>query len=105
MVGTQGVRIFGLGADGSPRELAAGSFGERTVQDLAMDREGGVFVAFSDDREVWKIDPAGTAARHARIPAAARERPGSCPCAWTPPPGTSMWETRPASGGRPPAGR
>jgi hypothetical protein len=70
MAGKEGVRIFGLGADGSPRELAAGSFGERTVGDLAMDREGSVFVAFSDDRAVWKIDAAGTAALHARIPEA-----------------------------------
>jgi len=66
--GEEGGRIFALGADGAPRELAVGASGGRPVRDLALDREGRVFVAFGGDRAVWRIGAGGAAALHARIP-------------------------------------
>jgi len=64
--------LFVLGADGSRKQLAPGTGGEaqprRQPSALALDRDGNVFVAFSDGREILRIDLTGGVSRHAWLP-------------------------------------
>ena len=75
-------RIVALEPDGNHRELARGGAGPlpggRAVRDLALDRDGNVFVVFSGERRLWRIEPDGNTAVHARLPetAASDELPG-----------------------------
>jgi|GEM_PF-1858483 hypothetical protein len=66
-------RIFALGLDGAHREWAPGWAGDapgrRTVRDLALDRDGNVFVACFENRDILRIDLAGNVILHARLPA------------------------------------
>jgi hypothetical protein len=70
-------RVFALDLDGSRRELPLGGAGEadppRRVRDLALDRDGHVFVALGDRRDILRIDLAGNAILHARLPEAAAQ--------------------------------
>jgi hypothetical protein len=63
--GDEDTRIFALGGDGVRRELDLGPAGgdQRTVRDLALDREGNVFVFFCGDPGTWRIDLAGNVTR------------------------------------------
>jgi hypothetical protein len=74
LVYSRRARIFALGPDGAHREWAPGWHGEaqgrRTVRDLALDRDGNVFVACREDRDILRIDLAGNVLLHARLPAA-----------------------------------
>jgi hypothetical protein len=65
-------QVFLLGPDGTWRELALGNAGarehRRRVSDLALDRDGQVYVAFGDGRDILRIDLAGSVIRHAHVP-------------------------------------
>jgi hypothetical protein len=78
--GDEDTRIFALALDGTRRELDLGEpltlGGPRTVRDLALDREGNVFVALSGGRGIWKITPAGAVGLHALIPEPDTPGPG-----------------------------
>ena len=78
--GTPGAatRIIALGCGGVLREWSLAEPGEarRTVRGLALDRDGSVFVGFMDDRDILRLDLAGNAFLHARLPDSAPPEPG-----------------------------
>jgi hypothetical protein len=78
-------RIFALELDGSWRELPLGGTGAadapRTVRDLALDRDGNVFVALGDRRDILRIDLAGNVILHARLPEGVARSDGKADCA------------------------
>ena len=57
-----------------------------TVRDLVLDPEGNVHVAYSGDRGIWRIDPAGNLTLHALIPETADHPTGGGLPAPTPDP-------------------
>jgi len=76
-----------------------------TVRDLVLDPEGNVHVAYSGDRGIWRIDPAGNLTLHALIPEAGDDPAGGEILAMTLDPDTgdlhvrdtsALWRVTPA---------
>jgi hypothetical protein len=65
-------KVFALDGEGAWRAWTPAEAADLKdpvpVKDLALDRRGNLYVSFQGRREIWRMDPSGQAALHARIP-------------------------------------